>query len=689
MKLQVVFSLLIGTLVLLFVQSVSAQDRVVPIKNRIQAFNTFYVSPEGLDTNPGTLELPFKTVQKGINSITQPGDSVIVRGGVYSEKINIGSSKSGNSTNRVVIQAYAGETPILDGTNVTFVNDGDKMVNIGASYVTFSGFEVRNAQAKGISVDGNYNIIENNKVHDLRRYGISVYRWLNSPIPTGNIIRNNEVYNVMLKNLQGAMGGGGWDAIIAVGGDNAENIGPTETTIEGNIVHHGWGEGIMCFGGATKCYIRKNTVYESWSVLIYLAGTSESIVEKNFIYDHTPLDTTNGTTRRYTPLGFNVNTESEDCFNRDNIIRNNIVVGARVGVNYANYSADNAARATACTGFINTTVEYNTFYHTQDYGIKIEEGKNTGALFRNNIFYSTLGNFIKYSNPNPAYNVTYTKPVFQNNLFYNPTGSSLQSFKWNQDTTGMGNATNNFDDYVIDPAIPTSHRKNLTFTQWNSYSDTPEIATIIGNVWGDPLFTNASTTSANITDFRVQSTSPAKNISATSTVIEDLNGQTRTVSGSTLGALQYNAGKTVIPTQTPPLNVSISQWSLIDTDTQTVVTQYENVLDKTIIDLRKMSTKKINFKVTPSTTFNGSVVFHLNGNIYATDNSAPYSMAGETNGSYNRMELTTGIYTLKATPYSQPNGQGQAGTPSEIKVYIVNGTWWISVLDALKFFNTK
>ena len=44
--------------------------------------NDYYVAPTGSDTNPGTLEQPFATLQQGAR-VAMPGDTVYLRGGTY------------------------------------------------------------------------------------------------------------------------------------------------------------------------------------------------------------------------------------------------------------------------------------------------------------------------------------------------------------------------------------------------------------------------------------------------------------------------------------------------------------------------------------------------------------------------------------------------------------------------------
>lgn len=75
---------------------------------------SFYVSPEGDDTNPGTAALPFKTIAKAQQAAQNAGSSatVIIRQGVYYQtQPLVFTAKDSNST----YQAYPGEKPVISG----------------------------------------------------------------------------------------------------------------------------------------------------------------------------------------------------------------------------------------------------------------------------------------------------------------------------------------------------------------------------------------------------------------------------------------------------------------------------------------------------------------------------------------------------------------------------------------------
>jgi hypothetical protein len=131
----------------------------------------YYVSPSGSDSAPGTIDQPFLTITKA-NSVLVAGDTIYVRGGLYSLSATISlSSKTGaDSTKRCYLLAYPGERPVLDFTAQTS-SDGLK---INGSYWYVRGIECQYAYHNGIAVNGSRNIIENCSVHDNRNTGLQL-----------------------------------------------------------------------------------------------------------------------------------------------------------------------------------------------------------------------------------------------------------------------------------------------------------------------------------------------------------------------------------------------------------------------------------------------------------------------------------------------------------------------------------
>jgi hypothetical protein len=75
----------------------------------------YFVSNTGSNSNPGSLEQPFLTVQKAA-TLMQPGDTCYIRGGVYREWVK--PARGGTSEDkRIVYMAYPGETPVIKGSD--------------------------------------------------------------------------------------------------------------------------------------------------------------------------------------------------------------------------------------------------------------------------------------------------------------------------------------------------------------------------------------------------------------------------------------------------------------------------------------------------------------------------------------------------------------------------------------------
>lgn len=133
---------------------------------------TYYVAPDGKNTNKGTKDSPFATLNKA-NSVVNAGDTVWIRGGTYLHTdtnyvkndnmfAGIHLTKSGSSDNkRIHYLAYPGEKPVIDFSKMP-IADGSNNVRytsgilIQAQYLHLKGLEVKNVPMKGESNVGVY-----------------------------------------------------------------------------------------------------------------------------------------------------------------------------------------------------------------------------------------------------------------------------------------------------------------------------------------------------------------------------------------------------------------------------------------------------------------------------------------------------------------------------------------------------
>lgn len=104
------------------------------------AGSRYYVATTGSDSNPGTLTQPLATIQAGFNKLI-PGDTLYVRGGIYTPASTTQFSRTGMTDKPVIVRNYQGETPVIDG--------GGKLTTVlavdGSTWMILDGLTVRSA----------------------------------------------------------------------------------------------------------------------------------------------------------------------------------------------------------------------------------------------------------------------------------------------------------------------------------------------------------------------------------------------------------------------------------------------------------------------------------------------------------------------------------------------------------------
>src|SRR5580698_7510827 len=102
---------------------------------------SFYVSKSGSDSNSGSFTAPWLTIQHAANTVTA-GASVFVETGTYTESVTFPAS--GTASNYITFENYPGESPVIDGTGLTPAGTQGLINIVNISYLTVSGFEIRN-----------------------------------------------------------------------------------------------------------------------------------------------------------------------------------------------------------------------------------------------------------------------------------------------------------------------------------------------------------------------------------------------------------------------------------------------------------------------------------------------------------------------------------------------------------------
>lgn len=140
----------------------------------------YYVSVDGDDDDPGTIDEPFATMQHAID-VAEAGDLVFVRGGVYEivqgaqPWTGIHFHKSGDSdAERIRYFAYPGELPVFEFENLQIQPDPNYTsgVFVGGAWLHLKGFEIRNVPMNtrsntGLSIggDAHHDIFEQLDIH--------------------------------------------------------------------------------------------------------------------------------------------------------------------------------------------------------------------------------------------------------------------------------------------------------------------------------------------------------------------------------------------------------------------------------------------------------------------------------------------------------------------------------------------
>jgi len=75
---------------------------------------TYFVATGGSDANPGAAERPFRSIQRAAK-VMQPGDTCLVRGGLYRETVR--PARSGEEGKPITFAAYGGESVVVSGAD--------------------------------------------------------------------------------------------------------------------------------------------------------------------------------------------------------------------------------------------------------------------------------------------------------------------------------------------------------------------------------------------------------------------------------------------------------------------------------------------------------------------------------------------------------------------------------------------
>ncbi|NDL68452.1 stalk domain-containing protein [Anaerotalea alkaliphila] len=370
---------------------------------------TYYVSTTGNDANTGTTATSaLKTFKKALEKAVA-GDTILAKGGTYSEKIVV--SKSGTAGAPITIKNAPGETPVLDGTGMTPTWDG--MVTIeNKSNVTIEGFEIRNYKATksssvpmGISVYGagaNIQLL-NNRIHAIENptgnaHGIRVFG-TNGSTPVSNIVVNgNHIYNCKLGQSEALVLNGNVDGFKVnynVVHDN-DNIGIDFIGYEGTAPANDNTRNGECVGNTVyNISSAGNPTYggDACAGGIYVDGGMNILIDRNTV--------------KNCDIGIEVATE-RGPMTRNITVTNNLVTDCKPQAGISFGSAGDSAGG----GVEYLKVFGNTLYNNSA-SIQIQNADSSTNLIKGNIFRGETAIEGKVGSNVFASNIT-ADPLFAN-----------------------------------------------------------------------------------------------------------------------------------------------------------------------------------------------------------------------------------------------------------------------------------
>ena len=162
-----------------------------------EAGQTIIVTPDGKTTGDGTEESPLD-INTAV-SYVQPGQTILMKNGVYDKWITINRSVCGTADKPINLVAESISTDGTDGV----VLSGAGLTVIG-NYWHVYGLYVKDSSGVGIQVSGNYNTIDMCTVNHAANSGIQIsrnggadnYAGIQGKLwPTGNLIKNCESFD--------------------------------------------------------------------------------------------------------------------------------------------------------------------------------------------------------------------------------------------------------------------------------------------------------------------------------------------------------------------------------------------------------------------------------------------------------------------------------------------------------------
>ena len=286
------------TPLLLFIAAFSVLGSILLLQARADTFTTYYVATGGSDSNKGTADAPWRTIQRSLSKLS-PGDTLIVKGGMYNEQIQDPPIRPGVPNARITVKTAAGERPVLAG--LLWLTDANYWTIDGLN-VTWNSANIADQYMVKFS-NGTGWRMTNSEVWGARSYAAVLV----AGVPSEWSLDHNYIHDTYKSNgpnqdhlvyVSGGMGGGTITRNIIANSPNGRGIkiGPQSggseaigtVSISYNTLYNNTGpSNIQLSYGATNNVIFKNILVKSGASNITAYNVSGS---GNTAYDNVGWD---------------------------------------------------------------------------------------------------------------------------------------------------------------------------------------------------------------------------------------------------------------------------------------------------------------------------------------------------------------------------------------------------------------
>ena len=302
---------------------------------------TYYVATTGNDSNPGTLTQPFKSFAQGVSKL-QPGDTLYIRGGLYTEQIDLQRpNKSGTANGWITIAGYPGEIVTIRFADTSSIGYGPIKARGNRGYFIFENLILDGSTSSDTGRSG-WAIRDGNHHFILRNLEIKNFKNVSAVYVSANDVT---IQNCKLHDQVSTLKTSGTYHYGVYFHDGKNGV------IEGCDVYNNTGGGLQIYPGPINgVIIRNNKIHDNntWTTIhvggvVVMAGSVQTITNvslyNNLIYNNGSSPTAGSApglrisgsslsqTTFWNNTVYNNNGYGVMVSSRDTIIQNNIVFG--------------------------------------------------------------------------------------------------------------------------------------------------------------------------------------------------------------------------------------------------------------------------------------------------------------------------------------------------------------------------